>query len=168
MVAKDDLPYRPCVGVVLFNDDGLVWAGERRFEPDDAEGAGYWWQFPQGGIDKNEDPAEAAKRELFEETSVRSAEIIGETGDWLTYDLPDEMIGIAWKGRYRGQKQKWFAMRFTGPESEIDVDNPGDDHKPEFSAWRWERLERLPDLIVPFKRDVYVQVVAAFKHLAAG
>jgi len=167
MVAKADLPYRPCVGVVLFNQAGLVWAGKRVFGPDDAEGAGHWWQFPQGGIDKGEDPAEAAIRELYEETSIRSAHVIAEAPDWFTYDLPKELIGKAWKGRYRGQKQKWFAMRFDGSESEIDVANPGDGHDPEFSEWRWEHLERLPELIVPFKRAVYDQVVAAFAHLAA-
>ena len=167
MIAKDDLPYRPCVGVALFNHDGLVWVGARTFSPDDAEGVGHWWQLPQGGIDKGEDPAEAAIRELYEETNVRSAEFIGETADWLTYDLPEHLIGKAWKGRYRGQKQKWFAMRFTGDESEIDVVNPGGGHKPEFSDWRWERLDRIPELIVPFKRDVYEQVAAAFGDLTA-
>lgn len=167
MIAKHDLPYRPCVGVVLFNKEGRVWIGKRVFGPGDAEGAGHWWQLPQGGIDKDEKPKAAARRELYEETNVRSAEIIGKTDGWLTYDLPEELIGKAWKGRYRGQKQKWYAMRFDGDDSEIDVANPGGGHKPEFSEWRWERLQRLPELIVAFKRPVYERIVDAFDHLAA-
>lgn len=167
MTAKSDLPYRPCVGVVLFNKDGLVWAGSRKPGKKDPEGSGHWWQFPQGGIDEGENPEPAAFRELHEETNIRSAHVIGKTKGWLKYDLPVDRIGSAWKGRYRGQKQKWFAMRFDGKESEIDVVNPGGGHKPEFSDWRWERLENMPDLIVPFKRAVYVQVADAFAHLAA-
>ena len=167
MTAKSDLPYRPCVGVVLFNKEGLVWTGKRRASKKASEGTGHWWQLPQGGIDKGEDPKKAAIRELYEETSIRSASVIAETDGWLKYDLPKKLIGKAWKGRYRGQKQKWFAMRFEGDDGEIDVLNPGGGHKPEFSAWRWERLERLPELIVAFKRPVYEQVVAAFTHLAA-
>ena len=158
-----DLPYRPCVGVVLFNRQGLAWIGRRAERPDN-EGAGHWWQMPQGGIDKGEDPAAAALRELREETGARSVEIIGETPGWLRYDLPDELIGKAWGGKYRGQEQKWFAMRHLGDEAEIDISGIG--HSPEFDAWRWERLERLPELVVPFKRGVYEQVVEAFRHLA--
>jgi putative (di)nucleoside polyphosphate hydrolase len=158
-----DLPYRPCVGVVLFNPQGLVWIGRRADKPND-EGKGLWWQMPQGGIDEGEDPAEAALRELEEETGVRSAEIIAEAPEWYAYDLPEHLIGKAWGGRYRGQKQKWFAARFLGDESEIDISGRG--HAPEFDAWRWERLERLPALVVPFKRPVYERVVEAFRHLA--
>lgn len=162
-----ELPYRPCVGVVLFNRTGQVWVGQRIDAPGDAEGRGDWWQMPQGGIDPGEDPRAAGFRELFEETNIRSAEFIAETEDWLTYDLPDELIGVAWGGRYRGQKQKWLALRFVGEDSEIDIATPGGGaHKPEFMAWRWEALERLPELIVPFKRQVYVEVVAAFRDLA--
>ncbi|MDH4983320.1 RNA pyrophosphohydrolase [Hyphomicrobium sp. D-2] len=153
--------YRPCVGIALFNRDGLVWIGRRADAPGEPEGPGAWWQMPQGGIDKGEDPAEAALRELYEETSIRSAIIIGETDDWLRYDLPPELIGKAWKGKYRGQAQKWFAMRFDGDESEINIAAPAG-HKAEFSHWRWNPLDRVADLIVPFKRSVYQQVVSAF------
>ncbi len=158
-----DLPYRPCVGVVLFNPQGRVWIGRRADRPAN-EGTGNWWQMPQGGIDEGEDPATAALRELAEETGVTSARIIAETPGWLTYDLPDHLIGKAWGGRYRGQKQKWFAARFSGEDSEIDISGHG--HAPEFDLWRWERLERLPELVVPFKRKVYEQVAEAFRHLA--
>jgi putative (di)nucleoside polyphosphate hydrolase len=119
---------------------------------------------PQGGVDADEDPAKAVLRELAEETSIRSVELIEEAPDWLYYDLPERLLGIAWKGRYRGQKQKWFALRFTGQESEVDLEPAG--HKPEFDAWRWIEMEKLPSIIVPFKRAVYQQVVAAFRHLA--
>jgi putative (di)nucleoside polyphosphate hydrolase len=158
-----DLPYRACVGVMLLNRDNLVWLGRRCDEPND-EGAGQWWQMPQGGIDEGEDPATAALRELEEETSARSAEIIAETPGWLVYDLPDHLIGKAWGGRYRGQTQKWFAARFLGDDSEFDLAPEG--HEQEFDAWRWAGMDELPDLVVPFKRRVYEEVVAAFRHLA--
>jgi putative (di)nucleoside polyphosphate hydrolase len=123
---------------------------------------------PQGGIDKGEEPLAAALRELFEETSIRSVTLVAEAPGWITYDLPDEALGIALKGKYRGQRQRWFAFRFTGDDSEIDVADPGDGAMPaEFDAWRWEPLEQLPDLIVPFKRAAYLEVVAAFAHLPA-
>jgi putative (di)nucleoside polyphosphate hydrolase len=157
-----DLPYRACVGIMLFNRDNLVWLGRRCDKAND-EGAGQWWQMPQGGIDEAEDPADAALRELAEETSVRSAEIIAEAPGWFVYDLPDHLIGTAWNGRYRGQKQKWFAARFLGEDSEIDLASVG--HKPEFDAWRWAPMDELVQLIVPFKRDVYEQVVAVFGPL---
>jgi putative (di)nucleoside polyphosphate hydrolase len=157
------LPYRPCVGVVLLNRQGLVWVGRRRDKAND-EGVGQWWQMPQGGIDEGEDPAAAALRELKEETGVSSAEVIAETPGWLTYDLPAHLVGTAWKGRYRGQKQKWFACRFVGEDGEVDISGIG--HKAEFDRWRWAPITELPDLIVPFKRNVYEQVVEAFRHLA--
>jgi len=159
-----ELPYRPCVGAMVFNPVGLVWVGKRSEIPNE-EGAGQWWQMPQGGIDEGEDPAKAVFRELAEETSIRSVDILAESPEWYYYDLPERLLGTAWKGRYRGQKQKWFALRFTGDEQEIDLSPPG--HKPEFAAWRWARIEELPQLIVPFKRKVYDEVVAAFRHLAA-
>ncbi|MCC0016226.1 MAG: RNA pyrophosphohydrolase [Rhodobiaceae bacterium] len=162
------LPYRPCVGVMLLNARGQVWVGRRTDHETDAEGPGNWWQMPQGGVDEGEDPRTAASRELFEETNVTSAEIVAETPGWLTYDLPPDLIGISWKGRYRGQKQRWFALRFTGEESEIDVASPGGGHhKPEFDEWRWAEMDSLPGLVVPFKRGVYEQVVQAFHHLVA-
>jgi putative (di)nucleoside polyphosphate hydrolase len=164
----EDLPYRLCVGVALFNRDGKIWVGRRSDEDAEGEGKGHWWQMPQGGLDPGEDPFEAARRELYEETSVEHASLIAEAPDWLAYDLPAELVPTSWNGRYRGQKQRWFAFRFEGPESEIDVLAPGGgQHQAEFTEWRWEALERLPELIVPFKRGVYEQVVRAFRHIAA-
>ena len=166
-IKVEDLPYRPCVGIALFNRDGLVWVGRRSDEDAEGEGEGHWWQMPQGGLDKGEDPYKAALRELYEETSVKHTSLIAEAPGWLTYDLPVEIVPTSWNGKIRGQKQKWFALRFEGDDAEIDVLNPGGGkHKSEFTAWRWERLERLPELIVPFKRGVYEDVVAAFRHIA--
>ncbi|MFD2251743.1 putative (di)nucleoside polyphosphate hydrolase [Pseudochelatococcus lubricantis] len=167
-VRAEDLPYRACVGVMLLNKVGRVFIGSRQ-KGDIAEGTvppAYTWQMPQGGVDKHEDLLDAARRELFEETNVRSVEVLAQTPDWLTYDLPEDQIGIGLRGKFRGQKQKWFAMRFTGDESEIDVLHPGDGSvPPEFDAWRWEEAQHLPELIVPFKRRVYEQVVAHFAAL---
>lgn len=159
------LGYRPCVGIVVINAEGLVWIGRRADAPGEAEGPGAWWQMPQGGIDKGEDPAAAALRELTEETGITSVRIIGETEDWLRYDLPAHLVGKAWKGKYRGQEQKWFAMRFEGRESEINI-TPPDPDAVEFSTWRWAPLPEVEELIVPFKREVYRQVVEAFSDLA--
>lgn len=161
-----DLPYRPCVGIALFNRAGLVWIGSRSDKNAEGEGEGAWWQMPQGGLDKGEDPYKAALRELYEETSVKSASLIREAPGWLTYDLPEELVGQSWGGKYRGQKQKWFALRFEGKDDDIDVLHPGGGkHKAEFSEWRWERLEKLPALIVPFKRKVYQEIAAAFADI---
>jgi putative (di)nucleoside polyphosphate hydrolase len=154
--------YRPCVGVMLLNKQGLVWIG-RRFEKQNDEGTGKWWQMPQGGIDEGEDAGLAALRELQEETNVTSARVIAEAPGWFTYDLPAHLIGISWKGKYRGQKQKWFALEFTGQDSEINLKPPG--HKQEFDEWRWAKMDEMLDLIIPFKREVYVDVIAAFRHL---
>ena len=160
------LPYRPCVGIMVLNRNKRVWIGRRIDAPKDAEGAGSWWQMPQGGIDEGEDAREAALRELYEETSIHSVEVIGEIEDWLTYDLPENLVGFAWNGRYRGQKQKWFAARFMGNDSEINIEAPGGGvHKPEFDEWRWVEMDEVPNLIVPFKRKVYDQVVGAFSAL---
>jgi len=167
MTPFEKLPYRPCVGVVLVNREGLVFLGQRVGGPEHVD-AYHSWQMPQGGIDEGEDPHEAALRELYEETNVRSVEPLGEASDWFAYDLPEPVARQAWKGRYRGQKQKWFALQFTGPDSEIDVARPGGGkHKPEFINWRWERLERTPSLIIPFKRPVYDRVAAAFADVVA-
>jgi putative (di)nucleoside polyphosphate hydrolase len=117
---------------------------------------------PQGGIDEGEEPYKAALRELYEETSIKSVEKLGEVPGWVTYDIPRNIVGAAWKGKYRGQKQKWYALRFTGDENEIDILNPGGGHEPEFIAWRWEKIERLPELVVPFKRPAYEQIVKEF------
>ncbi len=161
---KADLAYRPCVGVMLINPEGLVWIGRRADKPND-EGSGQWWQMPQGGIDKGEDPAEAALRELYEETSVTSAEVIASSPNWYKYDLPAHLIGKSWGGKYRGQTQKWFALRFTGRDSEIDLKPPG--HKQEFDQWRWAKMADIMGVIVPFKREVYEKVLSDFRHLGA-
>jgi putative (di)nucleoside polyphosphate hydrolase len=145
---------------------GRVFVGRRSNGPEHVD-ATHAWQMPQGGVDPGEDPWQAALRELHEETNIRSVERLDEIGDWLTYDLPPEIIGQAWKGKYRGQKQKWYALRFVGDEREIDIAHPAGGHKPEFLAWRWEPMANLPALVIPFKRKVYEQVVAAFGHLAA-
>ncbi|MCL4711504.1 MAG: RNA pyrophosphohydrolase [Pseudorhodoplanes sp.] len=165
MTRFEDLPYRPCVGVMLLNRKGLAFIGRRKDGPEHIDEV-HVWQMPQGGIDEGEDAWPAALRELYEETNVRSVEKLGEIGEWLTYDIPRDIVGQAWKGRYRGQKQKWFALRFTGNDSEIDIAHPGGGHhKPEFIAWRWEPVANLPRLIIPFKRPVYEEVVKAFAHL---
>ena len=167
MARYEDLPYRTCVGMMLLNKDGLVFVGRRASGVEHVDDH-HVWQMPQGGVDPGENTWEAAKRELYEETSVRSIEKLGEVPDWLIYDIPRTIAGRAWKGRYRGQRQKWFAFRFEGPESEIDVLAPGGGgHEAEFISWRWEHLAELPKLIVPFKRKVYQRVVTAFRHLAA-
>lgn len=155
--------YRPCVGIVLFNRDGLVFLGRRRGLPEAEDG--HAWQMPQGGIDPGETPVDAALRELEEETGVRSVSLLAETPGWLTYDLPAELAGRAWGGGYCGQKQKWFALRFDGKDSEIDLAGPGGEPA-EFEAWRWERLERTPELVIPFKRGVYEAVVDQFRRFA--
>lgn len=161
------LPYRPCVGIMVLNADGLVWTGRRIVESDgETAGSDRLWQMPQGGIDEGEDFLAAAKRELWEETGITSIALLAEAPDWIVYDLPVHLVGIAFKGRFRGQKQRWFAFRFEGPESEIAIDPPPGGHKAEFEAWAWRPMAELPDLIVPFKRQVYENVVAAFRHLS--
>lgn len=145
------LPYRPGVGVLLFNPDGLVFVGQRLDSTLEA------WQMPQGGIDDGEDATTAALRELEEETGVPAhlVEIIGETPEWHYYDLPDDMVGTIWKGRYAGQRQKWFAMRFLGNDADVAIDQK----HPEFKAWRWAPVDMLVDLAVPFKRDLYSDII---------
>ena len=152
----EDLPYRACVGIMLINAEGNVWVGRRVGV---AEGKN--WQMPQGGIDKGETPKQAALRELAEEIGTNAGEILAETRDWITYDLPDHLIGKALKGQYRGQKQHWFALRFTGQDSDINIDT---DH-PEFDAWRWAAPGELADLVWEAKRDVYQQVISQFAPL---
>ncbi len=150
----EDLPYRPCVGVVLANREGLIFTGERM----DTPGA---WQMPQGGIDEGETPETAALRELEEETGLPSqlVTVEAEHPEWVLYDLPDHLIGKMWKGRYRGQTQKWFLFRFRGPDSAIDIAK----HHKEFARWRWSSADEVLRDIVPFKRGVYDQVIRAFR-----
>jgi putative (di)nucleoside polyphosphate hydrolase len=167
MPPYESLPYRPCVGVMVLNRAGRVFVGKRLDGPEHTDPI-HEWQMPQGGVDPGEDPWPAARRELHEETSIRSIEKLGEIKDWLTYDIPRDIVGQAWQGKYRGQTQKWFAVRFTGDEAEIDIANPAGGHEPEFSAWRWERMERLPELIIPFKRQVYERVVKEFAKFAGS
>ena len=165
MKSREDYPYRDCVGICVFNSNNQVWIGDR-VGSTELKKSNYTWQMPQGGIDKGEDPLTAAKRELFEETSIKSVTLLKEAEDWFFYDLPDDLLGIGLKGKFRGQRQRWFAFRFDGGDPEIDVLNPGGGgHEQEFQGWRWEDLEKVPELIVPFKRDVYEQVVKAFLPL---
>ena len=153
-----DLPYRPCVGIMLVNAEGKVWIGDRIGYSDDTHDTS--WQMPQGGIDKGEEAQEAALRELKEEVGTDKAEIIQESAHWYNYDLPKEILGKALKGKFCGQTQRWFLLHFTGEDSDIDI--TADAHQ-EFSAWRWADIDELAGLIVPFKRVVYAQVVAEFQ-----
>lgn len=160
-------PFRDNVGIALFNASRQVLLA-RRFADDGPEiiQPGFEWQMPQGGIDEGEEPVAAAKRELFEETGISKAEILGET-DWMTYDFPSYTGPAEHRlAKYRGQRQKWFAFRFSGADREIDVTSARGGQQPEFDRWRWERLALLPQLVVPFKRDVYTQVARAFSSFA--
>lgn len=152
------LPYRPCVGVVLTDGAGRIFAGQRRDSDAPA------WQVPQGGIDAGETPRAAALRELEEETGVPPAlvEVLAEAPDWLSYDLPADLVGRVWGGRFRGQRQRWFLLRFLGGDGDIRLDTA----HPEFSGWRWMTAGELLAAVVPFKRDVYARALAAFRaHL---
>ena len=153
-----DLPYRPCVGTMILNRQGRVFVGKRIDQSLEA------WQMPQGGIDEGETPEQAMRRELREEIGTDHVEILREHPDWLTYDLPVHLIGVAWNGRYRGQRLKWFALRFSGADSEINVKTP---HQ-EFSEWKWAPVDDLLKWVVPFKRDIYAKVIEAFGDLAKG
>jgi putative (di)nucleoside polyphosphate hydrolase len=171
-----DLPFRAGVGIMLLNGEGRTWIGRRRpkwltaevmtqtagFNPElTADGV---WQMPQGGMDPHETPEQAAFRELKEETGIHSATIIGQVPGWLSYQLPDELLGVALKGRYRGQRQRWFAMRFTGDDSEVDISGHNGT-KAEFDSWQWAGATTLANLIVPFKRDMYSTIIDQFAHL---
>ena len=159
-----DLPYRPNVGAVLFNAQGRIFVARRADLPN-AEGAAGGWQLPQGGIDADEDSRTAVLRELAEEIGTDKAEIIGEHPEWLTYDLPSHLIGVALHGRYRGQRQRWYALRFTGLDSDIRLDL---DPHPEFDAWRWAELSELPNMAVPFKKPIYEVLAVSFARFAGS
>jgi putative (di)nucleoside polyphosphate hydrolase len=165
---REDLPYRDCVGVAVFNREGHVFIGRRKLDIGSEDGSEMTapWQMPQGGIDKGEDPLKAALRELHEETNITTVSLLAEAPEWIYYDLPDEALGIALKGKFRGQRQRWFAFAFTGKDSEVDVLTPGGGkHPAEFDSWRWEKLSRTPALIVPFKKPAYDKVVDAFADI---
>jgi putative (di)nucleoside polyphosphate hydrolase len=153
-----DLPYRPCVGTMVFNQEGRVFVGKRIDQSIES------WQMPQGGIDAGETPRETMMRELKEEIGTNHVEILREHPEWMTYDLPPHLLGLAWEGRFRGQRLKWFALRFLGSDSEIDVKTP---HQ-EFSDWKWVKIGDLLGLVVPFKRETYAKVIEAFGDLAKG
>ena len=159
MSGAESLPYRPCVGVVLIDARGMVFAGQRIDSPSPA------WQMPQGGIDEGEKPREAAYRELWEETGVTRdlVEFVGKTHGWVTYDLPSELLGKVWGGKYRGQKQKWFLFRFKGQDADVKI---ATEH-PEFSTWRWIQADEMVESIVPFKRSVYEEVIRSFRAYLA-
>jgi putative (di)nucleoside polyphosphate hydrolase len=151
------LPYRPCVGLMVVNHANQVFVGQRNDRDSDA------WQMPQGGVDKGETARDAALRELLEETGITSdlVKVIGETQGWLPYDLPHDLVPRIWKGRFRGQEQKWFLLRFHGTDDQVNIQTK----HPEFSQWRWQNVDQLVQNIVPFKRDVYERVVAELAHL---
>ena len=153
MIDPETLPYRPCAGIMLLNEKNQVFVGQRIDMPSEH------WQMPQGGIDEGEDPLTAAKRELLEEIGTNKAELLLEMEDWVFYDLPEELLGKIWKGRYRGQKQRWFLFRFTGIDADINI---ATEH-PEFSKWKWTEMKTLVPEIVPFKRDIYQKVVDRFE-----
>ena len=150
------LPYRPCVGIMLIDRGGRVFVAQRIDTPAVA------WQMPQGGIDEGESPRQAALRELHEEVGTDKAEVLAESRDWRRYDLPADLVPRLWDGRFRGQEQRWFALRFLGQDADIDIAT----ETPEFRAWRWAEMAELPDIIVPFKRHIYREVIAEFGHLA--
>ena len=151
----NELPFRTGVGIILLNNENKVFVAKRIDNPKN------FWQMPQGGINKDEDFLSAAYRELEEETSIKSVELIKQLNGILTYELPNHLLGIIWKGKYRGQKQKWFLMRFTGNEDEINVKTK----KPEFLDWKWLEIEKITDTVVDFKLDVYKQVKEKVKKI---
>ena len=154
------LPYRPCVGAALFNYNGYVWVGKRALQI--AIESDEFWQMPQGGIEDGETPEIAVLREIREETGLENIEIISEIKEWLYYDLPRNLVNKIWNGQYRGQRQKWFAVKFKGEDKDVCLTGQ---KKPEFSEWKWARLCELPDLVVPFKLEIYKTIVNQFNDI---
>ena len=148
-MSKSKLPLRIGVGIIVLNNENLVFVGKRKDNPIDK------WQMPQGGVDNNEDFVTAMKRELLEETSIKSIQILKEINQWLEYELPEKLIGVIWKGKFRGQKQKWFIVKFIGHDSEINLKTK----YPEFIEWKWIKKEELPKVIVDFKKKVYLKLL---------
>ena len=156
MTDNSSLPYRPCAGIMMINADNNIFVGKRIDMPSEH------WQMPQGGIDKGEDPLAAARRELLEEVGTDKIELLDSIDDWLTYDLPNHLLGKVWKGKYRGQSQKWYLFRFTGTDSDINIET----EHPEFSDWKWTNPEKLIEEIVPFKKEIYSIIAKRFSlHL---
>ena len=154
MQPYDERPYRPCVGIVLFNSEGKVFVGQRLDNMVEA------WQMPQGGIDEGETPLEAGFREMEEEIGTARAEFVAEYPEWLNYDIPEDLANRLWQGRFRGQTQKWLAFRFSGTDSDINIET----HEPEFRAWKWANPDDLPGMAVPFKRTVYESVLTRIRE----
>tara|TARA_B110000027_G_C16084651_1_gene285330 strand:+ start:72 stop:542 length:471 start_codon:yes stop_codon:yes gene_type:complete len=152
-MTKEKLPLRIGVGAIVLNNKNEVFVGKRKDNPIDK------WQMPQGGVDKNEDYLDAMKRELYEETSIKNIKVIKEFDEWLEYELPENLLGIIWKGKFRGQKQKWFITRFIGDNSEINVNT----NQPEFIEWKWIEMSQLPNVIVDFKRNIYKKILLELK-----
>jgi len=151
---KKMLPLRIGVGAIILNKQNKVFVGKRKDNPNDK------WQMPQGGVNKNEDNLSAIKRELYEETSIKSIQILKKFDEWLEYELPKNLLGTIWKGKFRGQKQKWFIVRFIGDESEIDVKTS----IPEFIEWKWIEINELPEVVVDFKKNIYKKILAVLKN----
>ncbi|WP_371410316.1 RNA pyrophosphohydrolase [Bartonella sp. 1-1C] len=159
------LPYRKCVGILVFNHEGKVWVGRRLMAVADAQvDMSKLWQLPQGGINPREKPIDAARRELYEETGIQSIKLIKEAQDWFKYDFPQELMGHVLNNKYRGQIQKWFSFQFTGETSEITINPPPDGNKAEFDQWKWIDLEEIPSIVVSFKKHVYTKVVKEFRN----
>ena len=161
MEPAEKLPLRPCAATLVLNAEGLIWAG-KRLANEEYTGEVRLWQCPQGGIDPGEEPEVAARRELFEETAIRSVNLMEAYPGTLDYELPPELVGKALKGKYRGQALHWFVYRFEGVDDEVNIHNPPGGEKPEFGEWRWIELDRMLDLVVPFKVDIYTKLIAHF------